>query len=296
MGIFGATNGSNVANAEPKTISSSLFISSIESKPNLAVFGSSGISTAAPTGFLTAGSEAKSISTGHFESSFSKVSTISQSNDPLVSSVADGNGTRITTASTTSGLFGSIAVSSSKSSTLFGNKELSSSSGLFGNNNVSTTTGLGLFSSTGGSNLFGTPTSTTSGGLFSNTLDSKSGAPTSSGTAVSTGGLFGNTGGLFGGSSTTTSASGNLFGNQTNSLFGDVSKQSSGLFSSTATTPGSAFASSSSSANQTNSGGLFGNKSTFGTPLTSANTFASKTEEISSSSGGKELNYSFILI
>ena len=296
VGIFGATNGSNVANAEPKTISSSLFISSIESKPNLAVFGSSGISTAAPTGFLTAGSEAKSMSTGHFESSFSKVSTISQSNDPLVSSVADGNGTRITTASTTSGLFGSIAVSSSKSSTLFGNKELSSSSGLFGNNNVSTTTGLGLFSSTGGSNLFGTPTSTTSGGLFSNTLDSKSGAPTSSGTAVSTGGLFGNTGGLFGGSSTTTSASGNLFGNQTNSLFGDVSKQSSGLFSSTATTPGSAFASSSSSANQTNSGGLFGNKSTFGTPLTSANTFASKTEEISSSSGGKELNYSFILI
>lgn len=296
VSIFGATNGSNVTNAEPKTISSSLLMSSIESKPNLTVFGSSGISTAASTGFLTAGSEAKSISTGHFESSFSKVSTISESNDPLVSSVADGNRTRITTASTTSGLFGSIAVSSSNSSTLFGNKELSSSSGLFGNNNVSTTAGLGLFSSTGGSNLFGTPTSTRSGGLFSNALDSKSEAPTSSGTAVSTGGLFGNTGGLFGGSSTTTSASGNLFGNQTNSLFGDVSKQSSGLFSSTATTPGSAFASISSSTNQTNSGGLFGNKSTFGTPLTSANTFASKTEEISSSSGGKELNYSFILI
>ena len=296
VGIFGSTIDSKITNAEPKTTVSNLFISSIESKPNLAVFGNSGISTAAPTGFLTAGTETKPVSTEHFESSFIKVSTSLQSNSPLVTSVADANGTRITTASSTSGLFGSTAVSSS-SSTLFGNKELSSSSGLFGNNNVLTTTGSGLFSSTGGSNLFGTPTSAKSVGLLGNALNSKSETPTSSGAAVSTGGLFGNTGGLFGGSSATTSASGNLFGSQTNSLFGDVSKQSSGLFSSTATTPGSVFASSSSSStNQTNSGGLFGNKSTFGTPLTSANTFASKTEEISSSSGGKKLNYSFILI
>ena len=294
VGIFEATNDSKI-NTEPKTTSPSLFVDSTESKSNMAMFGSSGISTATPTGFLTAGTETKPISTGYFESSCSKVSTSLKSNSPVITSVADANGTRIATAPTTSGLFGSIAVSSSSSSTLFGKKELSSSSGLFADNNVSTTAGSELFSSTGGSNLFSTPTSIKSGELFGNALDSKSETPTSSVTAVSTGGLFGNTGGLFRGSSATTSASGNSFGNQTNSLFGDVSKQSSGLFSSTATTPGSIFASSSST-NQTNSEGLFGSKSAIGTPLTSTSAFASKTEESSSSSGGKELNYSFILM
>lgn len=147
---------------------------------------------------------------------------------------------------------------------LFGSTNTTSnSSGLFGNNTNQSNTGGGLFGNTSNN------TNATSGGLFGN----KSTFGTSTTQGQGSGGLFGNananagtTNGLFGNSSTPTqNTSGGLFGNSTTAnntssggLFGNTNQNKpGGLFGNTANNTGGGLFGSTPA--NTTSGGLFGN-------------------------------------